>query len=994
MVNMVFSSIYAFLALLVIAILIATWTDYKRGKGDFSFLMICLCIVGWLLVDFAKLHISNINVNIFFWNLNLAFLAFAPAILFMSAFQNFVPNVKLHMVFKVILIGIPSITTIVTLTANFHSLFRIVESLTVWPRATSYTWGPWFLVHAPFTFGITVASIVVIIYGVVKKTIPNRLFAALYGIALALIMAGTLSYMLDILPFDINPTSVGAGLAVLPVHIALTDTKHGIIFSIFNTLKSRTIFPVLMVMFLMMFGVTVFTARSTRLLVEHFEDNRMDTAVLSVRTHLETMENHLFATAAAVSTSSELIDLMNAYNAGDITREPVWHYAFDKKELFGVHEVVIFDINGINLARSHMYDLYGDDMTVMEAVAAALRGETITMYSQKPPLPPSHATGALPPMIMTATAPIMDGDTLVGGLIINFAIGRYEFLDNLRNIFGVDITVFNRYGMSIATTLIHPHYNERTSGTYARRDIIDRVLLEGRHFPLQLSVFGIMPFNAYYFPLPGADGNPNGMLFIGNSQVYGITTTGDTVSNIILIALLGLVSVSMIMFFLIQKSLKPLDALAKNINDVAAGNVNINIDPSEITTDEIGKLTNDVYELANTMKEITASASYLAVNATKGQLDVQVDVSKFGGSWAELVNNLNMLVSTVAKPFEEITNIMHKLQAGDFSHKVESQYEGVFNDMAETLNNTIGEIAIYIYELEDVLAGMANGDLQQKMEREYVGSFDLIRHSVNSIIERISETVTDISLVADSVSGGSTLLSQSSMDLALGVSQQMLSMQEVMGGIGVVDVQAKYNSDNARKAADLAKISKNNAETSDNYMKILLDDMERITASSGKISRIIKTIEEIAFQTNMLALNAAVEASRAGELGQGFGVVAEEVRSLATETTRAAHQTAQLIQESISDVQEGKQAAKDTATSLKKIVKNVADVSDVIAEILESSSKQTDKISGINDDLLQINRAVETSAVTSEETATAAEELDSQVVILKEKLSFFSTNEK
>ncbi|MCL2400299.1 MAG: methyl-accepting chemotaxis protein [Defluviitaleaceae bacterium] len=352
----------------------------------------------------------------------------------------------------------------------------------------------------------------------------------------------------------------------------------------------------------------------------------------------------------------------------------------------------------------------------------------------------------------------------------------------------------------------------------------------------------------------------------------------------------------------------------------------------------------------------------------------------------------------------EAENIIAKLSEGLDKGFLQFRYEpephdkdtavaaSAYKKIGDTMQHVVAFIKGYIDEINDILSAIAVGNLTLTITREYLGDFDSIKHSVNSIVARLNETVVDISLVADGVSSGSTQLSQSSMNLSEGVSQQMLSMQEMTEGIGLVDEGAKGNSDNAQKAADLALTSRGNAEAGNSEMKKLLDAMEKINVSSTEISKIVSTIEGIAFQTNLLALNAAVEAARAGEHGKGFNVVAEEVRSLAGRSAEAAKQTVNLIQESIENVQDGKKAAIDTAESLEKIVQNVLDVSDVIHEIYESSAGQTGAIGNINNDLRQISRVVQASAATSEETAAAAEELDSQVAILKNKLSFFSTN--
>lgn len=400
-------------------------------------------------------------------------------------------------------------------------------------------------------------------------------------------------------------------------------------------------------------------------------------------------------------------------------------------------------------------------------------------------------------------------------------------------------------------------------------------------------------------------------------------------------------------------------------------------------------LTETLKSFDDTLRGVYSAIKGVSESAAKGRFDIVVDASKFKGAWGDLIGELNNFVTAVQGPLHGIASLSEAMQQGDFHQRIHGTYEGEFLQITQALNTTVDAVSSYIDEIDHVLARVATGDLQTHISRDYVGSFDTIKHSVNAIVVRLNETFEDIGYVATGISSGSAALSQNAMDLSEGVARQMASMREMTGGIGIVDSQATGNATNAQKAADLALISKNNAETGNSEMQQLLGAMERITVSSKKIENIIKTIEGIAFQTNLLALNASVEAARAGEHGRGFSVVAEEVGTLAGRSAEAAKQTAELIRESIGNVDEGTKAASDTAASLAKIVQNVLAVSDVINDIFKSSNQQTTTIGNINNDLNQINNAVQDSASTSQETAAAAQQLDSQVSILKDRLSFF-----
>jgi methyl-accepting chemotaxis protein len=284
---------------------------------------------------------------------------------------------------------------------------------------------------------------------------------------------------------------------------------------------------------------------------------------------------------------------------------------------------------------------------------------------------------------------------------------------------------------------------------------------------------------------------------------------------------------------------------------------------------------------------------------------------------------------------------------------------------------------------------IAEGDLDVTIDIDTKDEVGILAASFSKMSNNINEVMSNISSASEQVASGSKQVSDSSMELSQGATEQASSIEELTASIEEISSQTKLNADNANEANELAETAKENAIKGNNQMKEMLRAMEDINESSSSISKIIKVIDEIAFQTNILALNAAVEAARAGQHGRGFAVVAEEVRNLAARSANAAKETTAMIEGSIKKVEGGTKIATETAEALNKIVDGIARVASIVGDIAVASNEQATGVSQVNQGIMQVSEVVQTNSATSEESAAASEELSSQAELLREQVAKF-----
>lgn len=438
---------------------------------------------------------------------------------------------------------------------------------------------------------------------------------------------------------------------------------------------------------------------------------------------------------------------------------------------------------------------------------------------------------------------------------------------------------------------------------------------------------------------------------------------------------------------LVDAFVAPINMTAEYVERISKGDI-----PSKITEVYLGDfngIKDNLNHCIDIMNGLLGETSKLIAAAQLGQLDVRADATGFGGGWKEILDGVNNLVKAVVDPIKEVTLAMNEISQGNLRVSVTGEYQGEFEVLSTAVNHTARDLNEVVNEISDTLGKISGGDLDLDQVKTYRGDFSNISNALNTIIESLNEVLNEINTASDEVSAGSKQVSEGSQALSQGATEQAGSIEELNSSIAEVAEKTKENATSANQASDLTLTVKERAEQGNIHMKEMLNAMEEINESSTSISKIIKVIDDIAFQTNILALNAAVEAARAGQHGKGFAVVAEEVRNLAARSAAAARETTELIQGSMEKSEKGTDIANNTAEALFNIVEGVSKTSDIISVIAQLSNEQATGISQINMGLTQVSQVVQNNAATAEQSAASSEELSGQAELLKEMVGRF-----
>ena len=351
----------------------------------------------------------------------------------------------------------------------------------------------------------------------------------------------------------------------------------------------------------------------------------------------------------------------------------------------------------------------------------------------------------------------------------------------------------------------------------------------------------------------------------------------------------------------------------------------------------------------------------------------------------------------IGRPVRELSLAATRIAGGELDQTITYHSRDELGVLADDFNQVtlrLREYVIYINEISEKLREIASGNLAFTLENEYTGEFEKIKTALEEISRSLNDAMGQLRAASRDVAAGAEQVSNGAMTLSQGSTEQAAEVDTLVGHINAVSDSVHNVAQGAQRASGISREVKDGLLESSEKMQNMTQVIRRVSDKSSEIHQIVKTIEDIAFQTNILALNAAVEAARAGAAGKGFAVVADEVRSLASKSSEAAQRTTVLLNQTVESMDEGVQAAQDTADSVLKVVARAEEMEKLIDDIADYTRQQDEDAAQITHGIEQISAVVQSNVATSEASAAASEELASQAAMLRELVARFHLREQ
>lgn len=350
----------------------------------------------------------------------------------------------------------------------------------------------------------------------------------------------------------------------------------------------------------------------------------------------------------------------------------------------------------------------------------------------------------------------------------------------------------------------------------------------------------------------------------------------------------------------------------------------------------------------------------------------------------------NSVIRPIRSFVEATREIANEVRNGKLDARMETKGIPVdFQDIPPGINGILEAMTAPVQEASNVIVEMEKGNLTQKVNGDYKGEHGDIKNALNNTLDSFNEILNGLAKAVDEMENGANQISDASQSLAQGATEQAASVEEISAAVTQLTSQTRSSAENAKKASDLSARTLDGSKKGREMMNELWTAMIQIKSGADNISKIIKAIDEIAFQTNLLSLNAAVEAARAGRHGKGFAVVAAEVKILSDRSAKAARETAEMIQESINRTAQGANLAEKTVAAFSEISDSVDNVAKLMREVATASEEQTLALAEVEKSVQQIEQVTQRNANSSEETASASTELAGQAESIGEMVGKF-----